>query len=141
MQYGAGIWRAGPRGAISEGMSEAPRARRQVAEGVGARKAYAPDFEGPVVSAAKLRLILRAMNMEHATHKMVAAHVFDGRTTPRIVKSWRIGARYLPQWAIQLLTEKTARLAMLANEIPRGPGQRAGDKNLLRNAPQFIEGR
>lgn len=120
-------------------MKEAPGAPPAEALSERARGTHTPNFEGPVVSAAKLRLILRAMNMEHATHKLVAARVFDGRTTPRIVKSWRIGARYMPLWAIQLLSEKTARLATLANEIPHGPGQRAGDKNLLRNAPQFVE--
>ena len=54
-------------------------------------------------------------------------------TTPAHVRMWRTGARHLPQWVRDLATERMKLVADLLNEIPRGPGQRAGDKNLIRN--------
>ena len=87
-------------------------------------------FEGAAVSARRLQRMLAALPLPDHSHRTVARVVFDGRASRYTVKAWRIGKRYVPEWARDLLREKAAKIIEAANEMPTGPGMQAGWRNV-----------
>lgn len=69
--------------------------------------------------------------VQHDTPTNVAA-LFEHRASVNTIRSWRNGNRYVAPWALELIESKAARVAQTVKQMPRGPGMRAGDKNLIR---------
>lgn len=110
-------------------MSEEHGAERQAA---GTPQDHCSSLEPLAVSAEYLRRAIAMFSLPNTTHETVARLVFDGRANVHTVKAWRTGKRYLAPWARELLLDKATQVLKAMDELPRGPGMRAGDKNLIR---------
>lgn len=84
-------------------------------------------FDRSVVAARKA---IERMAPSGKPEDIVAA--FGGKTSWGVIRAWRDGRRHIPQWARDMIRDHAMRTIELLDEVPRGPGQRAGDKNLIR---------
>lgn len=109
---------------MSGGMSRAPRARRQVAEGDRARREHCQDLEGVVVTPATR--VLNLLWPGASSYQL--AEVLN--VAPAHVRMWRTGARPLPTWVRELAATRAAAITDALNATPAGPGQQAGWRNL-----------
>lgn len=101
----------------------APKAKRAAPRHTG-------NLERSAVSARLLNKLIAELVAEDTPANVAA--LFENRASINTIRSWRNGNRYVAPWALQLLGDKMQRVAAITNEIPRGPGMRAGDKNLVR---------
>ena len=88
------------------------------------------------VSTMALHRALCAIGLENATVPEISRRAFGGRASIHTVRSWVIGKRHVSPWAIEWLVDRLSEGARAANEIPRGPGSRAGVANLLPGGPR-----
>lgn len=99
----------------------------KVIEDRNAAQRVASKFNRLVVSEANRRA-LHSM-MPAATPRQLVP-LFQHRTTERTIKAWMRGERFMPQWAIDILDAHGAMIQARAAEVPRGPGQSAGWRNV-----------
>lgn len=115
-------------------MAERLKDREAGGEGAKTPREY-PDNPKPlVVSAYYLARCIAVFSLPDYSHATVARLIFDGQVPARTVKSWRLGTRYMPTWAIELLESKFKAGSDAIKQIARGRGRRAG----LRNQPHEI---
>lgn len=91
---------------------------------------HCTELAQSAVSATMLNKLIADL-VQHDTPMNVAA-LFENRASVNTIRSWRNGNRYIAPWALDLIENKAARVAQIVRQIPRGPGMRAGDKNLIR---------
>ena len=97
---------------------------------IGERVNHTRNPDRPAVSRRVARLF--QLLWGDANSFQIAA-ALEGKVSPAHVRQWRNGARPIPDWLRDIAAERAALITDLLSEIPRGPGQRAGDKNLIRN--------
>lgn len=109
-------------------MSDEPDNASAVESGQRAAPAYCRKFAPLVVSARNLNRLIRLF-VANDTPANVAAF-FDNRASVNTIRSWRNGNRHIPPWARQLIRDKIAMAEQALAELPIGPGQSAGWRNV-----------
>lgn len=64
------------------------------------------------------------------TEADLIVNLFDGRTTYDTIRQWQHGRRSIPQWAIDLLKSKVARINETVDALRPGPGREVTRRNL-----------
>lgn len=91
--------------------------------------------ETPATRGAPLPIAAALKRLVPSGRRADLIALFDGRAPWLTIRDWRRGRRSIPQWARDLLQEKAQQLHRDVDAIlavaPRGPGCRAGLKNLM----------
>lgn len=113
-------------------MSKVVGAGRQGQNNTRAAPHHSDNLGHNVVAIAKALSVLAP---DDNTDQVCKA--FNNRTSYGVIRSWRDGRRYMPTWAVELMQHKLTGALDATKQIARGPGQRAG----LRNMPHEIRQR
>lgn len=109
-------------------MSKVVGAGRQVIDGQSAAPSYTTNFKPAAVSAQNLNKLIRLF-VANDTPANVAAF-FENRASVNTIRSWRNGNRYIAPWARQIIRNKIAAAKEAIDDLPTGPGMKAGWRNV-----------
>ncbi len=113
---------------VGLGMAERMKDGEIVRSEARGAHAYCGKFHKPGAPPFEKALSLLAPD---GTQEQILS-AFDKRTTWNTIREWRRGRRAIAPWALALLHSKGMAIVNAINENPRGPGSRAGDRNLIR---------